>query len=531
MKVTVKGLGDVGMITDVDAPELPVNGWTNLLNMRCVHGRIEPMDGYADVTSWLNVGTKDVYAHALGKLETTTSFYWVYPYDDDGDGQCEAIYAMNASGTVTDITRSAGASPYTGTSTDLWQTAFYNGLLILNNGSDCPQYWDGDTSNDCVNLPWDATHDWDDIDGAATEYHAKVIRSFKNFLFALDITEGTTNYHQMVHWSSVADPGARPSWDYSLATEESGRVNLTETSGHVLDCIPYKENLIVFKEDAIHTANYVGGQFVFQFRVASTSHGLWAPNCCVEANGLLYCLGDGVVYTFDGVTPRNILEGKLADELFEQIDVAEYKKCFLTHHKEENEVWICFPQSGDTWATKCLIHNFGNGTWYYRTIPASSTIKTGIIEEASDDDAWDYESSLAWNAETVEAWDERAYSPIGDTLVAASGQLIQFGQGVTSDTIEAVRTDIVVEDPTSWYMTRTMYPVGTGSAFNIAIGGQKFVDGPVFWETEQSFTPGETRKLDWRTTYPVKAIQVTYSGSGTFTFDSYVIDHVKTGER
>ena len=225
MKVKVTGLGDVGMITDVDASELPVNGWTSLLNVRCKHGRLEPVDGYQDVTSWTNVGSEEVYAHTLGTVQTATSFYWVYPYDDDGDGQCEAIYA-DTGAAVTDITRNAGGTAYTGTSTDLWNTCWYNGVIVLNNGEDCPQYWTGDTSDDCVDLPYIAGNTWDNTDSGAAdgtdEYHAKVIRSFRNFLFALDITETiggtTTNYPQMVHWSSIADPGNLPSWDYSDAT-------------------------------------------------------------------------------------------------------------------------------------------------------------------------------------------------------------------------------------------------------------------------------------------------------------------------
>lgn len=543
MKVSVKGLGDVGMITDVDAPVLPDNGWTLLDNVRCIHGRIEPVDGYADITAWSNVGTREVYAHTLQPIETNVAYYIAYPYDDDGDGQAEAIYVYDGTATPVDITRSAGASPYTGTASDLWTSAFYNGLILLNNGKDCPQYWDGDVANDCVNLPWTlaGSDTWDNTDGGAVdgsdEYHAKVIRSFKNFLFALDITEtigGTTAYYpQMVHWSSIADPGNLPSWDYSDATEESGRVSLTETAGRVLDALSLGEQLVLYKEDAIYLCAFTGGQFVFQVRVQSTSHGLWASNCAVDIGGRHVCLGDGVVYTFDGATPTNILEGKLADEFFSKIDSDNYKKVFLTHSKEYSEVWICFPEIGETWANKALVWSYRTNTWFYRSIPKSSKIVAGVVNETTASDAWDdgTETTLAWDSETTLAWEGRTYSPVGDILIAASDQLIKFGQNSTTDAVQVVRTNIIVEDPTSWYMTRAMYPVGTGESFQIAIGGQTYIDGPVYWEPAQTFTPGTTRKLDWRTTYPIKAIQVNCDSGNAWTFDSYMIDHVKSGER
>lgn len=529
MKVSVKGLGEVGMITDVDAAVLPDNAWTSLLNYRCVHGRVEPVDGYADFTSWSNVGSKEVYALTLEKIETETNIYWVYPYDDDGDGQAEAIYAYNGS-SDSDISRVAG---YAGGATDLWNSCHYNSLIVLNNGSDCPQYWDGAAAT-CADLKWDATHTWDDTAGGGETYSAKVIRSFKNFLFAFHINEDGTDYPQMVHWSAIADPGNVPIWTYDDPTNKSGRVQITETGGRVLDGLPLGEQMVVYKEDAIAMCSFVDGQYVFQTRIRSTSYGLWAPNCAVDIGGLHVVLGDGVVYTFDGHAPRNILEGKLADQLFDQIDVDNYQKCFLAHNKEETEVWICFPESGETWPKKSLIYNYGNGTWYYRTIPASSQIKLGIVSVTDDSDAWDdgtVETTAAWDAEIVEPWDSRSYSPIGDTLVAASDQLKEFGKGITSDAREGVRTNIIIEDPTSWYMTRTMYPVGTGEPFTIAVGGQEFVDGPVYWESEQTFTPGATRKLDWRTSYPIKALKINHTAVGMSTFDGYVIDHVKQGQR
>ena len=540
MKVKVDGLGDVGMITDLDATELPPNGWTNLLNIRCVHGRIEPVDGYSDITAWTNVGTKDVYAHALETIETGINYYLIYPYDDDGDGQCEKIYAyLSGTGLGTDISRAAG---YAGGVNDLWNTCTYNGNVILNNGEDCPQYWDGNITNLAVDLPWDTAgvDTWDNTDGGVVdgsdEYHAKIIRSFKNFLFAMDITEtiagNTKTYPYMVHWSGVADPGDLPTWKYGDTDNLSGRTSLTETGGSVVDAVPLNEQLVIYKEDAIYMCAYVGGQFVFQFRTQATSHGLWATNCAVDIGGRHVCLGDGVVYLFDGHTPRNILEGKDADNFFNQIDPVEYKKAFLTHNKSEEEVWICFPEIGETWATKALIWNYKNDTWYYRTIPATSEIKTAIITD-TELDAWDdgTETSKTWEDETTDPWEERTYSPVGDTFVAASDQLIQFGQGYTSDSVEATRTNIIIEDPTSWYRTKKMFPVGTGESFNIAVGGQIFVDGPVYWETAQSFDPGTTRKLDWRNNYPIKTIKVTGTADSYWTFNSYVLEHERSSQR
>lgn len=529
MKVTVDGLGDVGMITDVDSSVLPPNSWDYLLNIRCANGRIEPMEQYADFTTWTNVGSELVYAHALATLATATSYQLIYPYDDDGDGACEAIYAHDGSEPDTDITRSAGA--YLSTTNDVWTTTSFNGLAVLNNGTDAPQYWNG--SGLCLDLKWDASNSWDATDGVDATYRAKSIRAYKNFLVAFDITDNGTRHDNMIHWSSIADPGVPPYWDYATTTNESGRAILAETGGRVLDGLPLGQSFVIYKEDSIYIANYVNNAFILDIEPQDTTHGLWCANAVTNIGGLHVVLGDGVVYTFDGNRATDILVGKESENFFNQIDPTNYNRCFLAHQKKRTEVWLCFPEIGNKWPTKALVWNYRNNTFTYRTLPACSAIQEGFIS-SSDTDAWDdgSETTLSWDAEMDLPWEQRTFSPIADVLIAAGDQLQQFGGGVTTDTIEAIKTNIVTEgDPEIWSMTRGMRLYGTGGAFEVSLGKQEYIDGPVTWTPAQSFNPGTMKKLDWRVNAPVKAIKVTSGSTEHWTFNKYIADEVITGQR
>lgn len=549
MRTKVTGLGDVGLITDRDPHDTPVNGWDRLHNMRCRNGYVAPVAGYADATTGANAltpaaTTQDVHIHALGGIEYDGTYTWVFPFDYDDDGGAETIYYWDGTNAPAEITRQISAAnvDYTDSSTHLWNVCNFNGVILLNNGQDNPQYWTGDTATKCLPIPYDGSTVWSacdvsetefDTDGAGgvNDYKAKVIRPFKNYLFALNITEDTTNYPQMVHWSNPADPGSVPdSWDYRTATNDAGRTVLAETDGRVLDAVALGDQLILYKEDAIYRASYIGGQFIFDFDMVTRSHGLWATNCVVDIGNQHVCLGDGVIYTHSGGQPQNILDGKAADAFFSEIDEAQYEKCFVFHRKGENEVWFCYPELGETWCTKAYVWQYASNTWYTRDLPKCSTIKSGIVS-ADSLGTWDAaeHASKTWEDDAFNVtWGARDYSPIGDTPVAAEQQLVQF-TGETTDSVVAEKRGLLLGDHDSWTMVRGLFPESSGDAFSVRIGTQEVIQGAVTWQDAQTFTPGSDYKQDWRISGRV--FSVRFSGTGTYKISGYAVDFTPVGRR
>jgi len=541
MRADIKGLGDVGLITDRDAHDLPPNGWSSLHNIRCIDGAIEPVIGYTDATTGTAAispsgSTQDIHVHQMVTL-SDDSFWFVFALDADDDGDAEKIYKWNGeTGTaVADITRTSG--DYTGSADDLWVMSEFNGLMVATNGRDGPQYW-GSAMSNAAPLPYDGSTVWKkvgaetgfdtDNTGGVNNYTCKVIRAFKKYLFALNITEDSTNYSTMVHWSNPADPGAAPdSWDYNEASNDAGRTVLPETKGKVLDLLPLGDVAIVYKDDAIYRCSFVGGQFIFDFDLITTSHGLWATNCVVDIGGAHVVMGDGVVYMHSGGEIKNILEGKVADQLFTSIDETEYEKTFLFHRKSENEVWICYPEQNQLWCNKAMIWNYINNTWHTRDIPKCSTIKGGVITQSTTDE-WDDESSLDWDDEFDKDWASRNYSPLADTPVAAEQQLVKF-EGITSDDALAERDGIVIDQVDDWHMIRRIFPRATGDAFSVCIGDQSVIGAPVNWCVTQTFTPATDHKLDARVTGRAFAMRIT--GSADWKMSEIGFDFVKAGRR
>jgi hypothetical protein len=236
----VVDVGAVGVISDTDPVLLPPNAWTAAENVRFSNNEAAKITGHS------NVATPSVAPYTLVPVVKGTTAYWVYAglakaYSWDGTNH-------------TNITRQTTGVDvdYTGAISDYWNGGVLNGVLVLNNGKDAPQMW---ISTKLEALSWDSGNTW-----AAKGYTAKVIRPYKNFLVALDWNNGTTDYPRTVYWSNRADPNTVPSdWDYADPANDSGTAELAATPGWVLDGEQLRDAFAIYKEDAIHLMQDVGG--------------------------------------------------------------------------------------------------------------------------------------------------------------------------------------------------------------------------------------------------------------------------------
>ena len=210
--VTIPAVGGQGLIRDQLPQELDQSAWSDAQNIR-----------FAEGSAWRFLGDTQVLdapavtPYWIGAYNTTATRYIVH-------AGLAAVYVDDGS-TRTDIT---GTAP-TGGVDDRWTGGTLNGVLILNNGVDKPQYWGGNVANNLATLTnWDANH------------LCAVMRPYRNYLVALDVTKSGTRYPHMVKWSSPAEPGTVPaSWDEADPATDAGEVDLAETSDLMVDCLPF----------------------------------------------------------------------------------------------------------------------------------------------------------------------------------------------------------------------------------------------------------------------------------------------------
>ena len=509
MIVTVPAAGEFGWIADQQPQELPRNAWSTVRNVRFRQGSAERIGG--DTAAF---GTPSVVPYWVGMYGTSAKRFVIY-------AGIAKVFAHDGT-TATEITP---ASAPTGAAANRWTGGTLNGVLVLNNGVDVPWYWGGNTASDLAALTgWDSG------------WKCKSLRPFKNFLIALNITKTSTVYPHMVKWSHSADPGAIPtSWDEADATLEAGEVDLAETPDLLVDALPLGDAMIVYKERSMYAMQYIGAPLIWQFRRLPGDVGMLAPGCAVDTPVGHVVLTSGDVVVHQGNGAQSVIDGKLRRQLFSTMDSTYYASSFLCVNARKSEVWVCFPEAGNSVCTSAYVWNWESGAWGQRDLQSVTYAASGQIDYTAGD-LWSTDS-ITWD-ESTGAWDSSEYSPnearlvmgsTGPALTIADNGVTYSGTAVAA-TLE--RTGITLDDTQRVKTLKGVWPridAPAGTVVLIQAGGSMSAETAPVWGTAVSYTVGSSRKADLFATGIFLSLRFSSTSSQPWRIKSFDLDVVQRG--
>lgn len=218
--VKIPQVGAIGVIKDLSTHELPNNAWTDAKNVRFLDGMAYQFYGHGQV-----YGTPSNIPQHVFALTISGARYWIYLTAANS-------YAVTNTGGSTVTTNITHATPRTGV-VNQWTSTLLSGIPIVNVGdtTHVPMSWDLNTANDFIDLA-----NWQ------PNSFCKSMRSYKNFLVALNVsrqpikaitsitrvgttaTLTTTSAHGLSTGNSVYITQASPS-------QYNGQYTITVTGG------------------------------------------------------------------------------------------------------------------------------------------------------------------------------------------------------------------------------------------------------------------------------------------------------------
>lgn len=358
-------IGKFGLISDIKGHELPPEALYDGRNIRMQDNYVTNFQSYREVG-----GTKLHSTKKLFYVPFAGEKYWLYANETD-----VGVWKTSAN-THHALTRASG--DYTMTSNDQWNGFWLNGVWIMNNGVDKPQFWaDGNVATKLADLTnWPAT------------WKAKVLRGYKNFALAMDITKSSTRYKSLISWSHPADPGAVPSsWDITDPTKLTGDISLAQTSGQIVDACTLREANIIYKTDAIIMQQYVGGNDIFAWREISNITGAMGQQCAVEfqPGQHLVLTSDGDVVLMNGQTLVSVASRRILYAIRSEVSLNVANKSFLVAYPERKEVWVCFVNSygigEEPYVSSAFVWNWESGAWGRSPTLFAFDAASGVLEE------------------------------------------------------------------------------------------------------------------------------------------------------
>ena len=488
-----ENLGSIGLVTDQPVQKLPPAAWTDASNVRFQDGRVKKMTGHS--TYLASPNASDVY-YVLG-AKKSNSKYTIYHSGDK-------LYSYDGT-TSTDITPADDGSFFHVDPTGDTHAFLPGGVIVINNEEDLgPVYTVVGSSVPVVQrLPaW------------PTLLKTSLVRSYKNFLFAMSNEIGGAFYPEQIRWSNRADPGAPPSsWDETDTTQPTGIATLP-FEGFIMDAAELRDSLIIYQENHIYQLDEIGGASIFSLRRIFQGAGAANKRCVVPIKEGHVVLGSTDIYYHDGSKIESIVEDRVRKSIFSEFNIA-YNPYVFTN-SNQSEVWFCIPTQSinDLGSDTAWVWDYSNNTWSKRDIPNSlfaaeidiggnykSNLKTPILASLADNSLLKLDDTEQFAGTNMTAYVERRCLPLGER-----GEM----------------------DLRRMKYVREITPQITGTAggvVNVYVGRRDSIDGTRTWEGPFPYTIGTTRKIDCRVSGRVIDIKFESTTNITWELTEYGVDY------
>lgn len=460
-----------GLALDIPPSEVSEEFYTEGNNVVFRDGFAERIRGHRNVYVQ---NTVDPVMHVLNVRApggvTESNFWLVF-----GTDEIAAEETSNAS----DITGSALTAI---TSPWQWSSTLLNNIPCFTNGLDAPRYWAGDVGTPAADLPgWPA--------GTV----AKSLVAFKFHLFALDIDGPGGHFESQLLWSDAAAPGDVPSTWTAAATNEAGDTTLSDTPGPAMCGVPLQDTLLVFKRSSTYGIQY-GGPRVFEAKLLDGDRGALTRHAAVDVGGRVFVVTDGDVMLTDGVNWKSVAQGRVRDYLFSQLDQSSYENLFVVHHRSRNEVWLCFPTTGNTYCDQAIIYDVTTDAWGIRALSLVTHADVGVVNDTSPDESWDADSDT-WDSD-LSVWNAANFSLAVEQIIVASATdtlLLEDTDDAVTVAATITRHGLTMGAPERQKFVRRLH-VRTNSApgtLYCRVGYRNSVSEATTWDTERALAPGQ----------------------------------------
>ena len=379
----IRDLGGVGIVSDANPYDLPINAFSDGNNIIFDEGRVsrapvfkQLFPAIKSLKPWADFGA-DTWADETNSWESATGSNvslsrFVGSYADPSSG--ETVFICDKDGTVRSYPEGVMqiVTP-SGTLVDneqTWASTQVSGISVLSRKGMVPY---------ARNLISDITYKEMSVGNWPSDTTCAVVRSYNDFLIALNVTKGSVAYPTMVKWSDIIPYGADVSdidWDEFSTTNSAGENVLGELKNPLIDGAILGTQFVMYSSDQVWLMEYTGSSLVFNFRRLFPTGGVINSNCITEVEGKHFVFGSDDIYVHDGQTKKSIADGRVRRKIFKNLDINKKAACFVLHDSVTNLIYFSYYTKQDEvnfkntqFCNRAAIYNYRTDTWSFMDLP------------------------------------------------------------------------------------------------------------------------------------------------------------------
>ena len=536
--IPVRGVGDIGVVTDIRPASLPVAAYTRAKNVRFDQGAVSRGPVFRTIqaslgfTPRLTYGIPTASGGGFANVVMVSPTYQIKSYNNGS------------------VTSKQGSISTTSATSARFSGASLADITYLNRNDKIPVYMPSGGSAFADLTHWDAN------------WRAESLRSYGDFLVALNMTESGTSYNSRVRWSDLTLANSIPgSWDASDTTKSAGFNDLVEMKTPIVDGLTLGTNFIIYSQDQVWLMEYTGGSFVFNFRKLFSDVGIMNQNCVCEVEGKHFVFGDNDLYMHDTHTKQSIADEKIKQYVFSGLNFAKSDRCFVQHNPDLEEIYFCYA-SGDDMAeytngdrcNRAAVFNYKNSTWSFMDLPNVNASTQATVDSTetyasvttnyaqmggsyfSQESSFDTHVLFVGDADSTDGLtSDKLYGlDLSDSNSSLSFPLDLEANSPTF--IERVGIDLdEIASVTGYKVVTKVYPqVTTSNAnqdFNFTFGAADLQGSAPVYSDTVVFDGAVDHKIDSRSAGRYLSYKMTVSDTKDFAFIGFDADVQTTGRR
>jgi hypothetical protein len=501
----IRNLGSIGIVKDKDSYDLPPNAFSGGLNVISEDGAIIKALGYDNV-SWV-----DSAVFGCGWYNTVENSH-IYVKSDG------SIHRWNGT----------ALTPYDANiinnGNDYYQFAKAGTHLIINNGIDVPFT----ASPGGLGLPTislDYLANWD------STWRCKVIKIYKTFMVAIGMQKGSTEYPMMIKWSDAIEPNStNANWDETDVNSLAGENVLTGGDGEILNIEELGDQLMIYTPSSVWSMQFVGGQYVFNFRKVFADTGIASQDCVVEFDGKHFCVAIDDIYVQNGTTKESISDGRITNSFINECDDMSSVKVYKD--SSNKLIYVCYKTKSSDYLNKAWVWNWVTNAWTNIELPNITQVFTAprLGTPATYEDLTELYDTSTWTYNSLDPKyrEEQMYWVRSDGFVDLNGTSYTHNGSQYSSYVEQVAIDL---DEVTGSGTRDIkqlsriYPQISGEGeVTIRVGGSNNPQGSIKWDIPVTYDIKTDHKVDTRITYRYLAIRLEQNTAGSFKLTGWDLD-------
>ena len=165
-------------------------------------------------------------------------------------------------------------------------------------------------------------------------------------------------------------------WE-SRQDNTAGSLRLSAGS-EILCGVQTKQQTLIFTDTSVYAMQYVGAPFTFGVTKISDSTTLMGYNSAVAINDVVYWMGLGKFYLYDGRVQE--LPCTVTDYVFGNINLEQRLRVCSGHNSSFSEIWWFYPCATSMDNDRYVIFNYANNTWYYGSMTRTAWLDHGIFD-------------------------------------------------------------------------------------------------------------------------------------------------------